>query len=223
MSTIANYKIERDEFFDSVQIDTSGNLIIPHIDSTNLPPPLIPGIGGGIAYDTATNTIYYSNGITWLPIDSGATGSTVESYSQSKTGNQSIPPNTATTLTSWTIGTSTAYHTLSGWNLVTGEYTAAKSEFFSINLNVAWTSGVTNQGNRTVRVRFFDSSASTTTTIKEVITQANPDKDVLTTQTIDVSARLDLNDRIFFEVFQDSCVTIPVDVTTTVAGQRFDV
>ncbi|RLI48167.1 hypothetical protein DRO61_06850 [Candidatus Bathyarchaeota archaeon] len=181
---------------------------IPCIDSNNLPSGYIAGVGGGMAWDITTQRPYHSDGAKWFPIGGGAPG-TVRSYSQIKDGGQTLLKNTPTILSDWDVETSPAYHTIPEWNLTTGIYTAGDREDVSIQANISWAGGVSNLGNRILRLQFFDFSTATTSTIKESITQANPDLLVDTTQDIAIHVGMDPGDRIFVEVEH----TAPVSLT----------
>ncbi len=197
---------------------------IPYIDSTNLPPGFIAGVGGGMAWDVATKRPYHSDGFTWFPIGGGSPG-TVRSYSQIKDGDQVLLKNTPTILSDWDISASPAYHTIPEWNLITGIYTAGDSEDVSIQANIAWAGGVSNLGNRILRIQFFDFSTATSSTIKEAITQADPDLRVDTTQDAAIHVGMQAGDRIFVEVEH----TAPVPLTicggdcTSLSGFRVQI
>lgn len=172
---------------------------IPFINSTSLPYGYIAGVGGGMAWDVVTKRPYHSDGYTWYPIGGGAPG-TVQSYSQIKDGEQILLKNTPTILSNWEIVSSPAYHTISEWNLITGIYTAGSKETISIQANIAWAGGVSNLGNRSLRIQFFDFGTATTSTIKESITQADPDLRVDTTQDVAIHVGMQAGDRVFVEV-----------------------
>jgi hypothetical protein len=197
---------------------------IPFIDSTDLPPGYLAGVGGGLAWDVVTKRPYHSDGFTWLPIGGGAPG-TVKSYSQIKNEPQNIPPKTPVILADWDISTSPAYHTISEWNLTTGIYTAGNIETASIQANISWAGKVSNLGNRILRIQFFDFSTATTTTIKESITQADPDLRVDTTQNVAIHIAMEPGDRVFIEV--EHTAPIPLIICggdcTSMSGFRIQV
>ena len=144
------------------------------------------------------------------------------SYGHIKDGNQNIATTTATTITDWTIAGSAAYHTIGGWDLTTGIYTASVSEKFEIDSDITWSGGVSNLGMRTFRIVFFDDSAATTTVIKEVETQADPDINTDTTQHIHFNLQLDASDTVLLEVEHNApiALTIAGGIRTTMSGQR---
>lgn len=197
---------------------------LPYINSSCLPPPYITGVGGGMAWDVLTQRPYHSDGFTWLPIGGGAPG-TVQSYSQIKDVDQIITPKMATILATWEIITSPAYHTIPEWNLVTGIYTAGEREDVSIQANIAWAGGVSNLGNRILRIQFFEFDTATTSTIKESITQANPNLSVDTPQDATIHVGMQAGDRIFVEAEH----TAPISLTicggdcTSLSGFRVQI
>lgn len=204
---------------DNVGITTSQTverLRIPLIDSTDLPPPYRPGIGGGLAYDIFSERVYYSDGFGWFPISSGGGGGgNVESYSFIKDTSQSIPSSTETTLTNYTTTPSPTYHTISGWNLTTGIYTATQNEFLSLFVNISW-EGVSNLGERVLRVQVNG------TTVKEVDTQADPQSSIETTQECQINLQLSVGDAVRVAVFHGAPANVPVvgGNHTSVSGYR---
>ena len=200
-------RIERDTRVN--ESTTSRNHGVPYIDSTNLPPPFIPGVGGGISWDVTTKRPYHSDGTTWLPIGSNAPG-TVQSYSQIKNGDLTVNPNTATIVPLWETSSSSVYHTFSEWNLTTGIFTADEDEVITISVNLSWLGGQSNLGNRILRINHFDFDTVTTSTVKESIRQAEPDLEVDTTQEVTVNLSLSAGDRIYVEVEQSAPVAIDI-------------
>lgn len=206
-----SFKIYRDEYMTTERSTTS--TILPLIDSNDLPNPVIPGLGGGIAYDTVTDRIYYSNGFTWLPVGSGG-GSSVSSYGLIKDPpDQSISSSTPTIITNWTAPA--PYETLPEWNLTTGTYTAASDSSFSISVNIAWESG-TNLGVRIVRILYNG------TPVKEAETQADPNRNVTTTQEIGISLSLMAGDTVQIEVEHTAPTSISIlsGISTSVNGLK---
>lgn len=181
---------------------------LPEIRSTDPPPGHWPGQGGGIAYDLDTDRPYYSDGFIWLPIGTGGAG-TVESYAFIKDGIQVISTGTETVIVMWEISSLDAYHTLPGWNLTTGIYTAPQAEVLSLEVNIAWSAGVSNLGDRTLRVQYMKFGIPGWNTIKEVSTQADPAIGVETTQECQIHAKLAQGDAVRVVVEHDA----PTDIT----------
>ena len=200
-------KIEVDRV--SYESRSTRNHGIPYIDSSNLPPGFIAGVGGGMAWDVTTKRPYHSDGFTWFPIGGGAPG-TVKSYSQIKDMDQIIPSKTPVILDDWDIIASPAYHTIPEWNLITGIYTAGDRETASVQANIAWSGGISNLGNRTLRVQFFEFSTATTMTVKEVETQADPNLRVDTTQEAAIHISMQPGDRIFIEVEHNAPIPLTI-------------
>lgn len=196
---------------------------IPYIDSTNLPPPTRPGVGGGIAYDRITDRPYYSDGFSWFPIGGGGGGGNVDSYSFIKNGNQNISSSTETGITAYSTAGSSTYHTLPGWNLTTGEYTAPQNEILSVCANISWAANVSNQGLRMVRIQYDDGGGYVT--IKEVDTQADPATAIETTQECQIHLQLSAGDKVRIAAFHDAPISIPIvgGNHTSVCGFRTNV
>lgn len=212
-------KVERDiRVTDS---HTENRHQIPLIRSDNLPPPTWAGIGGGLAYDLVTQRPYYSDGFTWFPIGKGSSG-TVESYAFIKDGDQSVPRVTDTVVTLWEIGSSSTYHTLSGWDLATGIYSAPRDEVLTLEVNVSWAAGVSNLGDRALRVEHMPLGIPVWTIVKEVITQADPDLRVETTQECDIHLEISQGDAVRITVEHDAPIPVIVGggVHTSVSGFR---
>ena len=207
-SGFQGFKLERD----AVRISTTQILDrhhVPIIASNNFPPPTLPGIGGGFAYDSITRRPYYSDGFGWFPIGSNAPG-TLESYSFIKDGNQSIPTSTNTPLSMWEISSSDTYHNIPGWNLTTGVYTAPSNEVLTLEVKISWASGVSNLGFRILRIQHMKFGIQGFTTIKEVSTQADPDTSVETTQECQIHLQISQGDTVRVTVEQDSTISIPI-------------
>lgn len=211
-------KIIRDENFDGVNVHKIN--LLPLINSNDLPPPQINGLGSAIAYDIITKQVYYSDGITWLPINNNTGPGTISSYSFIKDGVLSVPSNSATIIKPWSITPSPPYSTLGDWNLTTGVFTSSIIQKVNISAVVTWSSGFSNLGNRTIRLVFFNSSNSTTNTVQQVTIQANPDANENTVQYLNMVVLMHQNDRVWIECQQNSGIPLQIDsgVNTTVAG-----
>lgn len=219
-TSFRGFGIERDQpNFSSVTVNEQFR--IPLILSTDPPQANLVGVGGGIAYDTVTQRPYFSNGTVWAPINTGGTGTT-ESYSIIKGAALAVPTSTETAIAGLTIAGSATYHTITGWNLASGVYTAPTNSSIVIQVNLAWTAGVSNLGDRSMRIQYRLGGIGAWNTVKEVITQGDPDINVETTQEAQISLRVLAGDEVRIAVFHDS--PIPITVAggnhTSVSGVR---
>ena len=75
-------------------------------------------------------------------------------------------------------------------------------------------------GDRTLRIRYFNSGTVATETVKESITQADPDISVETTQEANINLRINTGDMVFLEVEHNAPVplTICTGNHTSVSG-----
>jgi hypothetical protein len=193
---------------------------LPLITSNKFPPSSLPGVGGAIAYDIVTKKPYFSDGFTWIPVGLGSTPYPIGSFSFIKNGTQPIPSRLNTVITNWTIGGSDVYHTIPSWDLTSGEYTALKNETLSISIDLAWSSNVSNLGNRNVRVQYKKFGSLLWNTVKEVITQADPDINVQTTQGFQINTKLLIGDSVRITVQHNANIPITIDsgIYSTVSG-----
>ena len=137
--------------------------------------------------------------------------SSMSTYFQIKDTTQSIPTATPTTLTGWDVVGSSTYHTIPEWDLVTGVYTSsANGQILSANIIISWDAGVSNLGNRMLQAVFYDDSASTTTVIAKVQTQADASTAEPTSQQLCIQPVLDLNDQIYFQVQHSAPVNLSI-------------
>ena len=199
---------------------TDGRQQIPLIKSNDLPPPTWAGIGGGIAYDVVTKVPYYSDGFTWLPI--GGTVGTVESYAFIKDHDQVIPRATDSPIAMWESTSSTTYHTIPGWDLNGGIYSAPRDEDLTIEANISWTAGVSNLGDRILRVEHMTVGVPVWTIVKEVVTQADADLKVETTQECQMHLRISQGDAVRVTVEHNSPIPVKIGggVHTSLSGFR---
>lgn len=211
-----NYKISRDERLDNVKISES--ITLPYIDS-NTPPGTY---AGKIAWDVVTMSPYYSTGSEWLPIGTGAPG-TVESYSHVKGVDQTINPDTPSTITGW-VGSGDSYHTIPQWNLTTGVYQSDASEIVTISVNISWKGGISNLGNRIVRLVKYDALTTATSTVKESVTQADPNNAVDTTQEFQINVKMRVGDLLYVQVEHDAPTPLVIEGgnSTSVCGTRLN-
>lgn len=217
------FKIEKD----AIEIDSFRVLErhqLPEILSNDQPPGHWPGRGGGIAYDLVTKRPYYSDGYIWLPIGANTPG-TVGSYAFLKDGVQPVPISTEVTIAPWEIASDDVYHSLPGWNLITGIYTATVEEVLTLEVNISWSAGVSNLGNRTLKIQRMKFGSGIWDTIKESVTQADPDLSVQTTQECQIHARILTGDSI--RIMVEHGAPIPVSIAgglcTSVSGFRVNV
>lgn len=218
------FKIEKD----SVHIEdfrVSNRHQLPAILSNEQPPGHLPGVGGGIAYDLVTKRPYYSDGYTWLPVGANVLTGTVGSYSFLKDGVQPVPINTEVTISPWEIISADVYHSLPGWNLTTGIYTASVEEVLTLEVNISWSAGVSNLGNRILKIQRMKSGSGIWDTIKESVTQADPDLSVKTTQECQIHAKIFTGDSIRIMVAHGAPVPIFIakGLCTSVSGFRVNV
>ena len=206
-----------------VDLRSTNRLQLPEIRSTDPPPGHWPGQGGGIAYDLDTQRPYYSDGFVWLPIGAGAVGM-VESYGFIKDTDQAVPRVTNTTVAPWEITSSDTYHTLPGWDLSSGVYTASREEILTLEVNLSWAAGVSNLGDRSLRIQHMKLGIPAWTTIKEVVTQADPDINVETTQECQMHAKISQGDAIRVTVEHDAPISVVVagGVHTSISGFKLN-
>lgn len=190
---------------------TKATLLLPSIKSTAPPPSnFVAGVGGSIYYDVVTERIYYDDGKKIIPVGFQAPG-TSESYNIVKDGDISIPPITQVDLTGWTTSGSPTYHTLPEWNLTTGVYTASSSQSITVNVNIAWSAGVSNLGNRYMGIQYQPASLTGWITIKGVSTQADPNLFIETTQECTTTAKLNIGDQLKIVVYHDAPLPLTIN------------
>lgn len=196
--------LEKNQIINDFQVNKRHQL--PSILSSNLPPPTLPGIGGGIAYDVETKRVYYSEGTTWLPIASSGTGE-VASYSFVKDGLIVVPSSTETIVTNWETLSDPSYSIVDvpEWNLTNGIYTATQDINLTLSVGVSWASG-SNAGVRTTRLQI--NRGGPWITVKEVETQADPNAAIETTQEFTFNLRLTNGDQVRVAVFQNSGINL---------------
>lgn len=199
------------EFGDVTSVVSTEKLRLPLMPNAAGNISNFPRDGGGLAFDLTTRQPFYDNGFQWLPIISGGGGgSTVESWSVFKAIDQSIPPLMDTVLTDWSEA-GAVYISLAQWNLATGEYTATVEEDLSITANVSWAEGFTNQGDRYLRVEHLPSGLFVWDIIKEDVTQADPDINMATTQTVSINMHLFAGDKARVTVEHTASINIDVE------------
>jgi hypothetical protein len=216
-----SFKVYRDGIFD--HLTTTEPFILPFISSIDPPPNVVPGIGGGIAYDTVTNQVYYNNGSMWKPISVTNPPSGVDSFSFVKASSQTIPSNTPTIVTNWSFSPSPPYSIIAGWNTNTGVYTAPKALNMSIDANISWALGISNQGVRYLRIVYFNSITFSTIVAKEMSTQGNPSSNINTPQSMSINLSLNEDDQVWIEVFHTAPVALQITngVSSTLNGAVF--
>lgn len=211
-------KVVIDSYPDTLVVKT--NSVLPIIDSTHLPPNLINGLGGGIAYDKTSKSVYYNDGTIWKPIASSSPPSTVEDYSLIKSGNQTILPLTPTIINSFAITPNPPYFDNTGdWDITTGIFTASQPITLKIEAYIAWKAGVSNLGNRTLQI-VFKPSAGLPIIAKESTTQADPNTNVETTQDAGIAFELNIGDECWVQVVHDAPVNLVIasGTHTTIYG-----
>jgi hypothetical protein len=214
--------IERDNIdVDSLRVKKYSHL--PVISSLQFPPGSWPGQGGAIAYDIITKKPYFSDGFNWIPVGFGVGPPPlppVASFSFIKNGIQVITGGVNTVLLGWTTAGSGVYHSVPGWDLIAGDYTAPINEILSVSINISWASGSSNRGNRHLRVQYRKFGTLVWNTVKEVITQADADINVQTTQECQINAKLLSGDsaRITVEHSANGPISIDEGIYSSVSG-----
>lgn len=219
-SGFRGFGIEKDQP-DFSTVSVRSQFSVPLIDISNPPPGFLHGVGGGLAFDSGSKIVYYSNGTTWLPIASGVAG-TVETFTIIKGAALVIPPSIETAVSGLTVAGSPTYHTIPGWDLATGIYTSPSASAINVQVNLAWSAGISNQGDRSMRIQFRAGGIGAWVTTKEVITQADADINVETTQESQMSLQLSAGDQVRVAVFHNALV--PINVAggnhTSISGFR---
>lgn len=201
------------------KVDTSQSSIqqlLPVINSGSFPPNSIPGTGSAIAYDGISKRIYYNTGTAWIALaNSGSSTGGVFSYAFIKDAAQVIVPSTPTIVTDWTLTPSPPNHDNTGdWNLTTGVYTADAPQTLSLNVDLSWMAGVSNQGDRTVQI-IYQPFAGSPIVAREVTTQGEPDMNVNTPQETSTFLQMSIGDQAWITVSHTAPVNLILD-----AGNR---
>lgn len=158
-----------------------------------------------------------------IPISS-STG-TSKTFSLIKSGNQIVLPNVFTILTGWSIAPNPPYHdNTTNWALVGGIFTATGNVALIINVDISWLGGVSNLGNRTLRV-IYQPFLGVPFVAKEAITQADPNTAVDTTQEACTCLLMSAGDEAWIEVRHTAPVNLTVSAgnTTTISGSEVTV
>lgn len=211
-------KVYIDSYPDTLVVKT--NNVLPIIDSNHLPPNLINGLGGGIAYDKTSKRVYYNDGTIWKPISSAAPVPTANDYSLIKNGDQTILPLTPTIINSFSITPDPPYFDTTGdWDTLTGIFTATQPITLRIEAYIAWKAGVSNLGNRTLQI-VYKPSAALPIIAKEATTQADANTNVETTQDAGIAFQLNVGDQCWIQVLHDAPVNLVIasGTHTTIYG-----
>lgn len=198
---------------------TKTNNILPIIDSNHLPPNLYNGLGGGIAYDKTTQRVYYNDGSIWKPISNSAP-IILNDYSLIKSGNQNIIPLTPTIIAPFSSTPNPPYFdTTGGWNTLLGIFTAPQPITLRIEVYIAWQTGISNLGNRTLQI-VYKPALGLPIIAKEDTTQADPDTNVETTQTAGIAFQLLTGDQCWVQVLHNAPVNLIIagGTHTTIYG-----
>lgn len=179
--------------------------ILPVINSTSLPPNLIPQLGAGLAYDSVTKRVYYNNGQIWIPLaPAGSLPGSVFSYAFIKDGAKTIPPNTPTVVDLWTLVPSPPNHdNTAGWNLTTGVYTASTAQTISLNVDLSWAANISNLGFRMLQI-MYQPFAGVPIVAREASTQADPAIAVETTQETSTFLEMNPGDQAWIQVMHNA-------------------
>lgn len=214
---ISGFRIYKDQKLDTLSVRTDEGLPVIRSDSFRAP------IQGGILYEPISKQIFYADGTQWIPLTpGGGGGGNSTSYSLIKSGEQTILPLTTSILTNFSITPNPPYHDLTGgWNIATGVYTATASETVFFDVDLSWKSGVSNLGNRTLRI-IYKPVAAPAIIAKEDITQADPNTNVKTTQQACIFLKMEPGDKAWLEVFHTSNVNLIVATgnPTSVTGLK---
>ncbi len=197
--------------------------------SYNIYEPIPPETANGITvFDPITQSLFYNKNGSWKLIQDGITGTgatKMDSISMIKVNQQSISPLTNTIITGFT-GTPAPYIMPSGWDPVTGIYTAPSLGFgnhtLDIDINIAWKGGVSNLGNRTLNL-IFKKFGGSPIIIKGVSTQADANAAVETTQELStVLADISANDQVWLEVYHNAPIPLILsgNYATSICGFR---
>lgn len=211
-------KVYIDSYPDTLVVKT--NSVLPIIDSTALPPNVINGLGGGIAYDKTSKSVYYNDGTIWKPIAASIPPSVIQDYSLIKSGDQTILPLTPTIINSFAIAPNPPYFDNTGdWNVGTGIFTATQPITLRIEAYIAWKAGVSNLGNRTLQL-VYKPALGIPIIAKESTTQADANTNVETTQDAGIAFQLNVGDQCWTQVIHDAPVNLVIvsGTHTTVYG-----
>lgn len=215
------HRIQKD--FNAQQIQVTEQFSVPHILSTQLPPPFLHDSGGGLAYDELTKVPWYSDGVTWKPLITTLPPGNTQSYSFIAGANQVINPGIITPLVMWTtVGPAPVYATLPQWNLGTGIYTATQLETLYISVGIAWAAGISNLGDRFLRLEYQAFGSGIWTMVAEASRQAEPKTDVETPQSYDMNLLLNAGDQVRITVMHTAPINLQIagGVHSYVAGFR---
>lgn len=143
-----------------------------------------------------------------------------KTYSILKNGNQSIFPNVNTVLSGWSVAPSPPFSDNTGnWNLITGVYLASQPSTLNISVALSWAGGISNLGNRTVRI-IYQPFAGLPFIAKESVTQADPNTNVATTQETAITLKMNIGDEAWIEVRHNAPINLDISGgnTTTCTG-----
>lgn len=199
MSRLPNFQVYGDyrlNTLNSSKIVSDIQMILPHIPSAAAPPAL-PDSGAGIAYNDATDSVYYSTGTgAWLPIGGMPTIDKPDIFGAALTANQSIATATPTTLVGFTV-TATPNATFGTFNAGTGTYTAVLAQKVEYTACISWQSGIAG-GSRTLNI--YHNAVLIANDVTDPDTSGvNP-----TTQSVTAAATLAIGDTLTVQVVQDS-------------------
>jgi hypothetical protein len=213
-------KIIKDGDFN--QMKAINQLSLPFINSLNPPPPFNATFGGGLAYDVRTKSVWYSDGRIWRPVSVSATGN-IENFSFTAGANQNIIPNVDTPIIMWTTaGPPPVYSTLIQWNLSTGIYTATQAEQLYLSACICWAAGISNLGDRSLRIEYQSSGGGGWQIASESTTQGEPKTNVETPQMTDMTLTLGAGDQVRVTVEHSAPFNLQIagGIHTTLCGYR---
>lgn len=212
-----SFRVFNDIYPSNVRV---GNIIHLPLLNKNAPPPVYTT---GIGYEVTTNSLYYCDQLSWKPISVTSSGgpTSTQSFAFIKGANQNIPPSVETIVADWSIAGSPTYSSLPQWDLSTGIYTATAVESLYLSVDATWIGGVTNQGNRILRIK-YQPNLGVPSTIRQGDTQADANVSIPTTQSLSGCLALQPGDQVWISAFQNSNVAIPVgsSLQTAISGFR---
>lgn len=208
----------------SQSVYANKRMVIPHIPNANSP-AVVPGagFGAGIAYNDATDSIYYNTGVNpWLPIGAPLVGSPIDIYGAQLTN--VTPTVTGVPIILGSVSPAPGFTFLATLNNPafgsfsgTGVYTAAglASQKLSINVNLTWEAGLTG-GSRIVNIY------KNATIVAQDETDPDASGALPTTQSLSVTVSLVAGDTVHIEAVQTSGddVNILNGIDTVINGVR---
>jgi hypothetical protein len=152
-----------------------------------------------------------------------AASGNVQNYSFTAGANQIIAPNIDTPIIMWTTsGGPPVYSTLPQWNLATGTYTASQSEQLYLSACICWAQGISNLGDRSLRIEFRPGGGGPWQIASESTRQGEPKTNVETPQMCDMTLTLSAGDQVRVTVEHSAPFNLQIagGIHTTLCGYR---